>query len=82
MKDFTRFLQQGGLGDLGFNGSMFTWCNNHDNMDNRVWARLDRFVACGDFVNKFPQFAVHLIPRVESVHSPIVLSVGEREKGK
>lgn len=44
MNDFLEVLETFELKDLGYEGSSFTWCNDHYG-DGRIFERLDRFLA-------------------------------------
>lgn len=52
--DFREVLDVCSLKDLGFNGSMFTWCNHREG-EQCISERLDIFLAnvlwCADFPN-------------------------------
>lgn len=70
--DFRDCVDSCGLNDLGFRGSMFTWCRglSHKPM---IRERLDRFLACGEWLNLFMFFDVRHFPIYRSDHAPIML---------
>ena len=58
MIDFRDALDFCGFQDLGFVGSLFTWCNNQ--FDGIVtWIRLDRGVVTNPWIQMFPLTRVH-----------------------
>lgn len=73
------------LGDLGYSGSPFTWCNRRDGQ-GRLWDRLDRFVSNVEWRQQFPSFYLYQMTVAYSDHNPIVLSTmkelpyGEKRK--
>lgn len=58
--------------DLGYNGTKFTWANNH--YDNtHIKERIDRFCANSNWINTFPRYINNHLLRYSFDHCPIVL---------
>jgi hypothetical protein len=73
MRGFRETLETCHLGDLGFSGSMFTWCNRRtDGMFMKE--RLDRAVANPEWCAIFPIFFVLILAARSSDHSPLLVS--------
>lgn len=72
MMAFRGCLDDCGLRDLGFSGSTFTWCRGNT-PTTMIRERLDRFVACSGWQNRFPSFDVRHFPIYRSDHAPILL---------
>ncbi|KAK4274590.1 hypothetical protein QN277_017787 [Acacia crassicarpa] len=63
--NFKSFVSDCGLEDLGFNGPMFTWCNNHDNPDT-ISERIDRALGNIQLREEFPNLQVFNIDPARS----------------
>jgi hypothetical protein len=64
------------LGDLGFTGPRFTWCNQR--MDHSFTKeRLDRAVASSEWCAAFPKVSVLVLPTRASDHNPLSVSFSE-----
>ncbi|XP_058106903.1 uncharacterized protein LOC131250636 [Magnolia sinica] len=57
----------------GFNGSMYTWCNNRSDRSRR-WARLDRMLVNASWISSLPRFTIDHLTRSFSDHTSILLS--------
>lgn len=66
-REFFRWFEEMNLLDLGFEGPTFTWKRGSSE------ARLDRFVANEDWMNKFPNAKVFHMNQLKSDHRPILL---------
>jgi exonuclease III len=76
MNRFREALEFCQLGDLGFTGPRFTWCNQR--MDNSFTKeRLDRAVANPDWCAVFPKVSVLVLPARASDHNPLSVSFSE-----
>lgn len=71
---FSEFIFKNSLHDLEFSGSPFTWCNGRSGLACR-WARLDRFLANTDWILNFHNSSIAHLPRINSDHSPLFLSI-------
>ncbi|XP_058078531.1 uncharacterized protein LOC131226823 [Magnolia sinica] len=69
--EFTDVMESAGLMDAGFSGNRFT-CSNNQACNSRVWARLDRVLCNGTWINVFPHFQVKHLPRVNFNHYPLL----------
>lgn len=70
MQEFNWFIQDMGLRDPGYQGSKYTWCNDHPN--EKIWERLDRILINNADVNTLPEFKVVHEARIVSDHCPIL----------
>lgn len=73
MEVFRECLDVCGLVDLGYRGSAFTWSRGN-NPSNIIRERLDRFVACSNWINLFSSYEIRHLPIYKSDHAPICLS--------
>lgn len=71
---FNNMMQVCGLGDLGFQGPAYTWCNKRHGLA-RIQVRLDRALA--SWRTLFPDAMVKHLPRLHSDHCPILLQCEE-----
>ncbi|XP_058106324.1 uncharacterized protein LOC131249536 [Magnolia sinica] len=71
--EFADAMELVGLMDAGLSGNRFTWSNNQVGSP-RVWARLDRVLCNGSWINSFPHFQVKHLPHVNSDHCPLLLA--------
>lgn len=76
MHDFHTFMLEGGLSDLGYEGPIFTWSNNHARR-RRIWQRLDRFLGNGEAIASLPTLKVKCLIRFSSDHLPLLLTMQE-----
>lgn len=60
------------LYDLGFSGNKFTWSNRKSG-DDCIYARLDRDLGNGYWLNQYGSSRVHHIDTIGSDHIPIIL---------
>ncbi|XP_058068700.1 uncharacterized protein LOC131218035 [Magnolia sinica] len=72
-REFSKVIENAGLIDAGFSGSLYSWCNNQSG-SARSWARLDRVLINIPWVSNFTRFKVDHLPRVNSDHNAILLS--------
>ncbi|KAL0453409.1 UNVERIFIED_CONTAM: hypothetical protein Slati_1319000 [Sesamum latifolium] len=72
IKRFREALASNELYDLGFEGTPFSWCNQHPEPDT-IYERLDR--ACADPVwrGRFPNATVSHIPVTSSDHAALLI---------
>lgn len=73
MDRFKEALEDCNLNDLGFEGDLFTWRNNSHNSEHYIRKRLDRVVADGDWIAKFPLYRVINGEPRHSDHRPIIV---------
>ncbi|KAL9658977.1 hypothetical protein QQ045_028187 [Rhodiola kirilowii] len=76
MIEFNEFQIQAGLGDAGYIGNKYTWCNNQEG-DAQIWTRLDRLLVNGRALAMLPDLQVHHLARVASDHCPLCISLGD-----
>ncbi|KAL0304188.1 UNVERIFIED_CONTAM: putative ribonuclease H protein [Sesamum radiatum] len=67
IEEFSEAIFDGGLIDLGFEGSPFTWT------DHRLWQRLDRVLFSSEWMDALPQTVIRHLPRSSSDHSPLLI---------
>jgi len=72
MERFRTTLVDCNLGDLGFQGSKFTWSNSRDS-EEFIKERLDRAVATPRWCEGFPNAAVEVLSVSNSDHKPLLL---------
>lgn len=74
---FNNFRDEAGLVDLGYSGNPFTWENMREGVAC-IKEKLDRVLANPTWLQNFPQTQVLHLPRIYSDHSPIVVSIINR----
>lgn len=79
MEEFQEFISDAGLLDAGYEGEPYTWCSNEVSQ-RRTWIRLDRVLNNLEALSYFPQIRVCHLPRIQSDHCPLVLSLFEERK--
>lgn len=77
MKDFNDFIDLMELHDLPMLGRLFTWCND---VGERRWSRLDRFLLDTGWLEKF-SFKQWGLSRSISDHCPVIIMTDERDWG-
>ncbi|CAM8916564.1 unnamed protein product [Rhodiola kirilowii] len=78
MERFRQVLMDCGLMDLGFKGSMFTYSNKRQGLDE-IQCRLDRAVVDDLWVQKYPKSVIQHLVSHHSDHCPILLNIDEGE---
>jgi exonuclease III len=76
MMRFREALEDCHLGDLGYQGSFFTWSNKRSD-DSYTKERLDRAVANTEWCSIFPKVMVSVLAARTSDHSPLIISFDE-----
>ncbi|XP_027183870.1 uncharacterized protein LOC113782162 [Coffea eugenioides] len=79
--ELAQFMSLAGVGDAGFSGSRYNWCNNRQGMA-RVWRRLDRLLINSAAMRMECDFTVRHLGRDPSDHEPLLLSAVTRLDGK
>ncbi|XP_062113168.1 uncharacterized protein LOC133824305 [Humulus lupulus] len=74
MVPFQQCVADCDLEDIKFNGSFFTWNNKQEGKD-RVYAKLDRFLANRQWRDKYSTAEVTFLPEGEFDHSPGLLTI-------
>lgn len=74
-RDFKYFIMEAGLGNLGFIGAKFTWCNEQHGL-MRIWERLDRTTYTSSWLELFQSRIVHHLAHVTLDH-PLLLNIEE-----
>lgn len=69
--DFTNFIADNALVDIGFSGSKFTWDNNQVSHE-RIWKRLDRVLVNIEWLNMPLISAVLHLSRTGFDHAPLL----------
>ncbi|XP_019251335.1 PREDICTED: uncharacterized protein LOC109230274 [Nicotiana attenuata] len=72
--DFIECLNECGLQDAGFIGSIFTWCDNRD-PPSTIWKRLDRMVYNSAWFDTLNATTVTHLSRACSDHAPLVVKI-------
>ena len=67
IKEFKDFLSSNDLIDMGFSGSEFTWCNNH-NGRIRIWERINKGLCNDVWLHLFPSTSITHPERINSDH--------------
>lgn len=68
---FNGFIERAGLSEFSMGGSKFTYVS----ADDTKLSKLDRFLVCDGFKNRWPNASVTVLPRRCSDHRPILLKV-------
>ena len=68
---FRSFFDNGGLIDLKYSRSHFTWANNRE-ASALILERLDRTLVNTSFLHVFPSSYTHVPPAIGSDHCPLV----------
>jgi hypothetical protein len=79
MRAFQSALTDSGLGDLGFKGPEYTWCNGKGARENNK-ERLDRAVVNVEWCSMFNLVNVEVLSRICSDHSPFLVSISSSSK--
>ncbi|KAG6639069.1 hypothetical protein CIPAW_10G075400 [Carya illinoinensis] len=74
MLGFRAVLNDYTLKDMGFVGSKFTWCNRRNDA-NRIYERLNRYLANSQWCQYFPKAIVYHGAATYSNHLPIWLNI-------
>ncbi|XP_042954620.1 uncharacterized protein LOC122291035 [Carya illinoinensis] len=72
MEEFRLALVECGLMDMGYIGSIFTWCNRREGSE-LTKSRLDRALINEDWANLFDVNQTHVLPGQCSDHNPILI---------
>ncbi|OIT01199.1 hypothetical protein A4A49_10719 [Nicotiana attenuata] len=72
--DFIECLNECGLHDASFTGSMFTWCDNRD-PPTTIWKRLDRLVNNTSWFDSISNTSVTHLSRACSDHAPLLVKM-------
>ncbi|XP_041001851.1 uncharacterized protein LOC121247553 [Juglans microcarpa x Juglans regia] len=79
MGEFKDFIDAVGLVEANYEGNMMSWCNGQQGRV-RSWARLDRTLVNGSFLLDFPRVLLSYLLRQSSDHSPLIVSLEQRNK--
>lgn len=71
---FRNVMDHCALSDMGFQGSQYTWCNNHS-VGDQLRKRLDHFVCNEPFYSLFPAARVSHLQWSKSDHCTIALNI-------
>ncbi|XP_076927601.1 uncharacterized protein LOC143591213 [Bidens hawaiensis] len=77
MEAFNSFILAAGLSEYNMGGRRFTWMSD----DGCHLSKIDRFLVCGNFLDKWPTRSVTALPRELSDHCPLVFSTNMRRFG-
>ncbi|KAK9065009.1 hypothetical protein SSX86_016392 [Deinandra increscens subsp. villosa] len=72
-RDFNRFIDKMELVDPNMGGHQFTYMNTRGDKLSKI----DRFLFCRGFFDRWPRSAVTALSRLHSDHCPILLDVGK-----
>lgn len=75
MDRFKEALEDYDLNDLGLEGDPFTWRNNSHTNEHYIRERLDKAVACGEWIARFPLYQVINGEPRHSDHRPIIVDI-------
>jgi hypothetical protein len=70
LEPFRNVVEECRLGDLGFKGSKFTWCNYREG-NEFIKERLDRALATPGWCYLFPNVEVEVLAAQSSDHKPL-----------
>lgn len=70
MNDFINFIRDFKLTEFNLGGRRFTWMSS----DGKKLSKIDRFLACNIFLNKWFNSSVTALPRRYSDHFPLILT--------
>ncbi|KAK8930530.1 hypothetical protein KSP39_PZI016989 [Platanthera zijinensis] len=73
-QEFANFITLNNLHETPFTGNSFKWCNNME-PSSKVLSRLDWVLLTSSALLLFPGSIVHHLPRIDSVHSPLLLEL-------
>jgi hypothetical protein len=76
---FINWIDRWGLIDLKDPSRLYTWTNNQV---NPIMATLDMVLVSTQWEAKFPLDRVTNLPRGVSDHNPLLLNIGDKDKGK
>ncbi|XP_020266380.1 uncharacterized protein LOC109841859 [Asparagus officinalis] len=77
-EDFQDFISSCQLVHLKTNGCFFTWCNKQD-IDTRIWCKLDRVLVNEDWIQKYNSSQVEFLTPNCSDHSPGLITIEDEE---
>lgn len=77
MDDFNHFIRDAGLTEFNLGGRRFTWMSS----DGKSLSKLDRFLACVNFIGRWTNSSVVALQRRLSDHCPILLSTNFDDYG-
>jgi hypothetical protein len=77
VNNFSYFMNQFGMIDLGFSGNPYTW-SNHRQGHSLIKERLDRGIATNQWIQYFPSFSITHLPALNYYHSPLLLDTSTR----
>ncbi|KAF5458831.1 hypothetical protein F2P56_022832 [Juglans regia] len=72
MDDFNRWIHQGGLIEMNYQGRKFSWYNGQHGL-SRAWAQLDRVLLDAKLLIAFPNARCSYLSRSTSDHSPMFI---------
>ncbi|XP_076881344.1 uncharacterized protein LOC143529431 [Bidens hawaiensis] len=73
MAPFNNFILMAGLFEYNMGGRRFTWMSD----DGCHLSKIDRFLVCKNFLNKWPSGLVTALPRIYPDHCPLVFSANQ-----
>ncbi|XP_020253738.1 uncharacterized protein LOC109830781 [Asparagus officinalis] len=79
-EDFQNFISSCQLMHLKTTGCFFTWCNKQD-IDTRIWCRLDRVLVNEDWIQKYNSSQVEFLTPNCSDHSPGLITIEDDHIG-
>ncbi|KAL9689883.1 hypothetical protein QQ045_010274 [Rhodiola kirilowii] len=80
--DFGHFINSKELADLDQSGCFYTWNNNHEDPESRIWCKLDRAMGNRKWFEDFPDVSVVFMPPDIFDPSPILISWGVKDSFK
>ncbi|KAL9658968.1 hypothetical protein QQ045_030942 [Rhodiola kirilowii] len=82
IQDFRQFVSSNELTDLDQSSCFYTWNNNHEDPNSRIWCKLARAMGNSKWFEEFPDVSSIFLPPGISDHSPILISWGIKESFK
>lgn len=79
MGEFNDFIDAVGLVEVNHEGNMMSWCNGQQGRA-RSWARLDWTLVNSSLLLDFPSVLLSYLSRKGSDHSPLVVSMEQRNQ--
>ena len=78
-RDFNDFIDEAGLREFSMKGSKYTFLAGKG-LGFKM-SKIDRFLVCSEFFNKWPNACLRALPRYLSDHNPLLLTIDNKNYG-